>query len=154
MDHADPERIEQGAQADGLRLGGHGAIRLVRALLDERDDDEGPMAERGFGPYLCPGSLQVGRPLPSGADLDPPGRRRPQVGDIEVRVEDLAQCPGDRRCRHQQDMRRSAARLGLELRALVHAEPVLLVDDDEAEVGEGHGLLDQGVRADDHERLP
>jgi hypothetical protein len=44
VDHADPERIEQGAQTDGLGLGGHGSIGLVRALLDEWDDNEGPMA--------------------------------------------------------------------------------------------------------------
>ena len=51
-------------------------------------------------------------------------------------------------------MRRSAAGLGLERAALVDAEAVLLVDHDEAEVGERHGVLDQGVGPDDDQRLP
>ena len=50
-------------------------------------------------------------------------------------------------------MRRAAAGLGLELAALLDAEPVLLVDDDEAEVRERDRLLDQRVRPDDDERL-
>ena len=37
--------------------------------------------------------------------------------------------------------------------ALVDSEPVLLVDDDEPEVGEGRALAQEGVRADDDERL-
>ena len=40
-------------------------------------------------------------------------------------------------------------RLRLEGAPLLHAEPVLLVDDGEREVGERHGLLEHRVRADD-----
>ena len=35
---------------------------------------------------------------------------------------------------------------------LLNAEAVLLVDDDEGEVGETHGFLEERVRADDDER--
>ena len=79
-----------------------------------------------------------------GLDRDPALRRRPQVGDVEVGVQDLAERPRDRRRGHEQDVRRVAAGLGLELAALLDAEPVLLVDDDDAEVGERDPLLDAG----------
>ena len=46
-----------------------------------------------------------------------------------------------------------AAGLRLELAALLDAEPVLLVDDDDAERRELDPLLDQGVRPDDDRRL-
>ncbi len=46
----------------------------------------------------------------------------------------------------------SDARLGGQRGALLDAEPVLLVDDDEAEVGELHAVLEQGVGADDDAR--
>ena len=38
--------------------------------------------------------------------------------------------------------------------ALLDAEAVLLVDDDEPEVGERHGVAEERVRADDDARLP
>ena len=50
-------------------------------------------------------------------------------------------------------MWRVARRLRLELAALLDAESVLLVDDDQAERGERDRLLDERVRADDHGRL-
>ena len=50
--------------------------------------------------------------------------------------------------------RRAAGRLRCQRRPLLDAEAVLLVDDDEAEVGELHGLLEQRVGADDDARLP
>ena len=84
---------------------------------------------------------------------DPALGRRPQVRHVEVRVEDLAERPRDRRRGHQQDVRRAcAAGLRLELAALLDAEPVLLVDDDDAERGERDPLLDQRVRPDDDRR--
>ena len=89
----------------------------------------------------------------AGPDPDPAGRRRPQVRHVEVGVEDLAERPRDGRRGHQQDVRRAPAGLRLERAALLDAEPVLLVDDDEAEVGERDRLLDQRVRPDDDRRL-
>ena len=97
-------------------------------------------------------SRSAGR-LDPGPDLDPAGRRRPQVGDVEVGVEHLAERPRDRRRGHQQDVRRAAAGLRLERAALVDPEAVLLVDDDEPEVGERDRVLDERVRADDDQRL-
>ena len=46
VDHPDPERVEQRRQPDRLALGGDRAIAVVGALLDERHDDERPVAER------------------------------------------------------------------------------------------------------------
>ena len=85
---------------------------------------------------FAPRAVEVGRAADTGPDRDPAGRRRPEVGDVEVGIQDLAERPRDRRRGHQQDVRRPAAGLGLERAALVHPEAVLLVDDDEAEVGE------------------
>ena len=85
--------------------------------------------------------------------FDAPGRRRPQVRHVEVGVQDLAERPRDRRRGHQQHVRRAAAGLRLERAALVHPEPVLLVDDDEAEVRERDRVLDERVGADDDARL-
>ena len=82
-----------------------------------------------------------------------PGRRRPQVGDVQVGVQHLAERPRDRGRGHQQDVRRAAAGLRLERAALVDTEAVLLVDDDQAEIGERDGVLDERVGADHDQRL-
>ena len=50
-------------------------------------------------------------------------------------------------------MRRAAAGLRLERAALVDPEAVLLVDDDQAEIGERDGVLDERVGADHDQRL-
>ena len=88
-----------------------------------------------------------------GPDRDPALRRRPQVRHVEIGVQDLAEGPRDRRRGHQQDVRGVAAGLRLELAALLHAEAVLLVDDDEAEGRELDPLLDERMGADDDRRL-
>ena len=97
-------------------------------------------------------SRSSGRRIPVRIGTRPAGAR-PQRRDVEVRVEDLAQRPRDRRRGHQQDVGHAAGRLRLERAALLHAEPVLLVDDGEREVREAHGLLEQRVRPHDDPRL-
>ena len=87
-----------------------------------------------------------------GPDRDPALGRRPQVGHVEIRVEDLAERPRDRCRGHQQDVRRVAAGLCLELAALLDPEPVLLVDDHDAERRERDPFLDQRMRPDDDRR--
>ena len=97
----------------------------------------------GLGADPLPRPLEVGRACGCPVRIgDPAGRRRPQVGDVEVGVEHLAERPRDRRRGHEQDVRRAAAGLRLERAALLDAEAVLLVDDDQPEVGERHRLLD------------
>src|SRR6185436_7768558 len=49
----------------------------------------------------------------------------------------------------QLDVRRVAAGLRLQLASLLDAEPVLLIDHDDAETGELDPLLDQRVGSDD-----
>ena len=77
----------------------------------------------------------------------PPGRQRPQIRHVQVGQQDLAERSGDRRRRHQQDVRRAALRA--QSLALGDAESMLLVDDRQGQVGELDRLLDQGVRSDD-----
>ncbi len=81
------------------------------------------------------------------ARLDGPaaGRRRAQVGDVEVGVEDLAQGARDGGRGHQQHVRRAA--LPGQRLALGDAEAVLLVDHRQGQVGEGRARRQQGMRA-------
>ena len=111
-----------------------------------------------------PGGRLVAHPLPGALELirtaDPRPHRDPALGrpverrHVEVRVDHLAQRPGDGRCGHQQDVRRTARRLCLERTALLHAEPVLFVHHRQGEIGERELVLEQRVRADHDPRLP
>ncbi len=154
----DAERREQLSEAFLLGLGGGALVHL--RLLDERDDDERPMPDGRLFAHLLPRPIEVAASADAGPDRQPAGRRRAQVRDVKVRIEDLAQGARDRRGGHQEHVGRGTMRLRLELVALFDAEAVLLVDDHEAEVGEGDALLEQRVGADDEwrhagrERLP
>ena len=66
---------------------------------------------------------------------------------VEVAVHGHGQRAGDRRGGHHEDVGRLFV-LGPEPRALLHAEAVLFVDDDESQVGEPHAVLDQRMGAD------
>ncbi len=162
VDHPDAERGEQLSKPNRLCLRGRGGrvedrrrgiVRRGVRLVDQRHDDERPMPGRRIRADPVPdgadGVVRLTDPRP---DRDAALRRRPQVGDVEVGVEDLAERPRDRRRRHQQDVRGVTAGLRLELAALLDAEAVLLVDDDDAEGVELDPLLDQGVGPDDDGR--
>ena len=102
----------------------------------------------------CHVPLELVRAADARPDRDAALGWRPEVGHVEVGVEDLAERARDRRRGHQQDVRCAiAAGLRLEQAALLHAEPVLLVDHDDAERRERHPLLDERVRPDDDRRL-
>ncbi len=159
MDQPDPERREERPQANGLGLGGHrrrvgeqlARLRVRLGLVDERDDDEGSVAECRLGPDPLPRRPELVRATDPRPDRDPSFGRGPQVGHVQVRIEDLAERSRDRCRRHQQHVWRVAARLCLELTALLDPEPVLLVDDDDAERCERDAVLDQRMRPD-HDR--
>ena len=57
----DAERREERGQPDRLALGRDRAVALVGALLDQRHDDERPVAERRLVPDLAP-RRRRGRP--------------------------------------------------------------------------------------------
>ena len=59
---------------------------------------------------FCHVAVEVVRAADPGPDRDPARGRRPQVRDVEVGVEDLAERPRDRRRGHQQDVRRRGRR--------------------------------------------
>ncbi len=147
VDEADPERRQKHAQTFRLALRRNRA--LVVRVLDRRHDDERPVALGGLGPDELPQPIDVGRVTDPGLDRDPSLRLRAQIGDIEIGVHDLAERARDRGRGHEQDVRRGSSRLGLELAALLDPEPVLLVDDDQPEVGERDPVLEQGVGSDD-----
>ena len=76
-------------------------------------------------------------------------------GHVQIPVQCHCQCPRNRRRRHDQYVRRLAgARFLPKSRPLVHAEPVLLVNDCQPEPLEHDIVFDQCVRADDDSRFP
>ncbi len=79
------------------------------------------------------------------------GRQLVDHGDVEVGVLRHGQRSRDRRGGHDDLMRRAAflAALLLQSQALLHAEAVLLVDDDERELREVDAFLKQRMGADD-----
>ena len=71
-----------------------------------------------------------------------------QRGDVQVAEDRHRHGARDRRRRHHQDVRRGLG-LGGDRGSLLDAEAVLLVDDDQPEIGGLHLLLQQRVGADD-----
>ena len=87
----------------------------------------------------------VGRPYKS---LDPTatGRKLIDHRDVQVAVERQTERPGDGSRRHHQQM--GIIAFANQLLPLGHAELVLLVDNDQAEVGQVESGSDQGMGAD------
>ena len=89
----------------------------------------------------------------AGDDGGAAGRHLVDDADVEVAVEGEGQGAGDGRGGHGEDVGVGDAAVGAgfahQLEALLDAEAVLLVDDDQAEVGEVDFVFLQGVGADD-----
>ena len=77
-------------------------------------------------------------------------------GYIEIGIGGHRQRARNRRRGHDQLMRLMAVRRAFfaQRQALMHAEAVLLIDDDQRQRGEFDALLKQRVRADDQRRVP
>ena len=131
------------------RLGalfGRGDVERL-ALVDQRADPVGARAGRD--------GLREARRRPRSSALDrqdaridrlAPRRLLAQGGDVHVAEIGEHQRARDRRRRHHQKV--DGLALGGERQALADAEPVLLVDHREPEIGEGDALLKQRMRAD------
>jgi hypothetical protein len=129
--------------------GGLGLERV--AFLDQRIDEVGLAAGGELLLYelrdvglLC-GGAQGGDHFPAA------GGALVEDGNVEVAVDCHRQGPRDRRGGHHQHVghRTLLDKAG----ALRDAELVLLVDDDESEVGEGDLVVEQRVGADEHLRF-
>ena len=131
----------------GVPFLGGGQLRLVGAF----DQGTHPIDLGTFGELGAQAGDQaldvVDRGLP-GDDRLAAGGLLGEARHIEVAVVGHQQRARDRRSGHHQHVGAAAAALGLQGETLVYAEAVLLVDDGEGEVAEGHVLLEQGVRAD------
>ena len=136
----------------------------VGVLFDQRHDHEGPTAAGDFGQHerIGAGLVCLARHVlrtpdelagaaDAGGDRLSAGRRRPEIGDIEVRVQDATEGLRDGRRCQQQDVRRWT--FGAERLALSDPEAMLLVDDREGKVPEADGVLHECVGADDDETL-
>ena len=149
MRHRDASVAERpGLQPLRLRHGGGGGDGL--RLVDGRADDVDLPA---------PGDL-LAHELVAGLALrlvdEPRHHRLParrdagDGGHVQVAEHGQGERPRDGRRRHVQHVRGDAVPLGPagERVALLHAEAVLLVDDQQREPGEAHVLLQEGVRPD------
>ena len=127
-------------------------VRARARVADPRADHVGlpPLAD--LLPDPLPGPLQevrlVRRGHHVGGDGRAPGGQLGQRGGLQVAVHGHGDRPRDRGGRHDQDVRPVARGLGAQRVALFHAEPVLLVDHHQAQVGELDLVLEQGVGAD------
>ncbi len=124
---------------------------------DPRAHDVGPAPRGHLLPDALPGPVEVVRPLRHGhhvaGDPGPPTGQLPQRAHLQVTEDGHRHRAGDRGRGHDQQVR-GGARLGPQRVALLDAEPVLLVDDDQAQVGELDRVLQQGVGADHEARDP
>ncbi len=133
-----------------------GVVALHRAVgeldrVDPRADDVGLPALGDLLADPLPRAFEPGRLRLGGYDgrlhVAAAGGELAQGRGVEVAEDSHRHGPRDRRRRHHQHVRRLPG-LAAERRPLLHAEAVLLVDDDQTEVGELHVLLEQRVRAD------
>ena len=82
----------------------------------------------------------------------PPGGFFGELGNIHIAIDSQRQRAGNRRGGHDQKVR-SASRLRLQGKALMHPEAVLLVDHHKAKVLEFHPFLKQRMGADQNINL-
>ena len=128
-----------------------GSSSAPAVVADPRADDVGLPAGGDLLAQPLPGAVEPAgllRRRDDGAgDAAAAAGQLAQRGDLQVAVDGHRHGARDRRGRHDQHVRRPVA-LGAQGVALLDAEAVLLVDDDQAEVGEVDALLQQGVGAD------
>ena len=84
----------------------------------------------------------------TGCDRLPAGRLLVEPRHVHIAIAREQQRARDRRRRHHQQLGAAAGALLLQRQPLMHAEFVLLVDDDQAEILEDDMLLKQSMRAD------
>ena len=139
----------------GLVLGGlllAGLLRVVLLVPDARADDVRLMAVADLLAHPLPGARQevglVGGRDDMAGDRRAAGRELVEDGGLQVAEDGHGDRARDGRGRHDEQVGRLLA-LAAQGVALLDAEAVLFVDDDQAEVVELHLVLDQRVRADD-----
>ena len=147
VQQAEPRACEL-VGGEALVLVGRGAHLHLGRPLDERADDVGLASGRDLGEH----ALVHARPLERARaddlrdDRRAPRRQLPQLGLVEVAVDEHRRGPRDRGRGHDEDV--GFVPLPPEQVALLDTEAVLLVDDGEAEARELDALVDERVRAD------
>ena len=119
--------------------------------LDQRADDEGPVAGRHLLADPVPGrrladGYVAGQPL--GRDRQAAGGHLIERGQVEIAEDHHGGRARDRCRRHHQQVRVAVGALGPQRGPLLHAEAVLLVDHHRAERTERDLLGEEGVRPD------
>ncbi len=135
----------------GVEIGLVGLALLELVAADPRADDVRLVPLLDLLAHPLPDPTDPGGVVEEvddvGLDRRAPGRQLGQRGDLEVAEHGHRDGARDRGRGHHEHVGRLAGLVG-EGRTLLDAEAVLLVDDDQAEVGEGHVLLEQRVGAD------
>ena len=111
MDRVRPAAARASTRRRSTSLGSPRAATLAPRIVESsigRHDDERPVTLRRLGPDELPQAIDVSRVTDPGLDRDPSLRRRPQIGDIEIGVDDLTERPWDRGRGHEQDVRRGS----------------------------------------------
>ena len=145
--HAQARPLAEARRKLGVALFGRGEIEQLR-LGDQRAD---PIDLRAAFDRARDAVDDLVEPLErhgAGFDRLPSRRLLVEPRHVHVAIAGEQQRARDRRRRHHQKLGAAACALGLEREALMHAEAMLLVDDDEAKVVERNVLLEQRMRAD------
>ena len=146
VQHLDGQ-IGEDVGRQALRLPLRRADLVPVRLVDRRADHERLPPRLDLGPDELVGGLPLRlRPRDHGSGRLAALRHLVEDHDVQIAVVGERERPRDRGRRHDQDVRRRA--LALERHPLVHAEPMLFVDDGQREVRE-RNLLHEGMRPDD-----
>jgi len=122
---------------------------VVGGAFDEGVDDVGLVSLGDLLAHEGPDLLGTFVAGAAGDDGGAAGREFVDDADFEVAVDSEGEGAGDGGCGHDEDVGVAAAWLLDEGEALADAEAVLLVDDDEAKVGEVDLFLNECLGADD-----
>ena len=118
------------------------------ALIDEGIDDVHLATVVDLAADKAVETLAFCRREELGLDLDTPRWHLVDPADVQITVHGQRQAARDRRCAHHQNVG-LARHLAAQRAPLFHAESMLLVDDDEPQVGELDPFLHQRRRAHD-----
>ena len=145
--------LETASSGAGRFIVGEVQLRLiVFCSFDDGVDDVSLAAERDLFAHKVPDVLCALVCGAAGDDGRSAGGQFVDYAGVEVSIEGQGERARDGRRRHHEHVGLAAyafcVRVSHQLEALLHAEAVLLVDDDEAEVLEVDLVLDEGVRAD------
>ena len=147
MHEPEPEALEHVA-AQSLELCGGGLCRACLGLFDQWIDDKRLAPVGDLLAHQGVSDFALGRRHDESSHGCSTGRELVDHRDRHLAIEREGERARDRRRGHGQEVR-AAPSLGPQQLSLARAEAMLLVDHRQAQLGELHVLLDQGMRTHD-----